>query len=83
LKVDFDTGSTNLWIVDTCKALRNRNIFDYDYTCYDNQNSSSAVNLEMGSIIKFGKGSLIGNWGKDSLWIGEKEVPNQYMAFAD
>ena len=37
----------------------------------------------MGSIIKFGKGSLVGSWGKDSIWVGGKEVTNQYMAFAD
>eukprot|EP00347_Sterkiella_histriomuscorum_P013419 403364776 len=79
LKVDFDTGSTNMWIVKTCSSQENSN----DEGCYDSQNSHTAVQLEQASHITFGKGQLTGPWGQDSIWIGDQyELKNQHMAFA-
>lgn len=69
MRVDFDTGSTNTWIVRTCNAEGDDGLILED--CYDPVYSSSAVQLKEGSSIKFGKGELKGPWGIESLWIGD------------
>ncbi|CDW74522.1 pepsinogen a [Stylonychia lemnae] len=86
LRADFDTGSTNMWIVRTCKSqnqLSDSTVQQIESDCYDPAQSQSAVQLEASSKITFGKGHLQGPWGEDSVWLGEMEIKNQHMAFAE
>lgn len=72
-----------MWVVRTCGAKdgvsEDSVIRD---NCYEPSNSQTKEILEQNSSIRFGRGSLTGNWGTDSLWMGDYEIKSQHMAMA-
>jgi cathepsin D len=69
----FDTGSANIW-VDSSKCQ--------DHGClthnqFNSENSKSYKSLNQDISVEFGTGGLTGEFGLDTVFVGELEVKSQ------